>query len=78
MKLGISVVISLKPVSGGVYHRLNGYKLTGMVYYNRSFLMILVNDANYIHCLPIFQLFRALSHYKYNPIVKSVEFYLFR
>ena len=37
-----------------VYYRLNGSKLTSMVYYNRSTLMILVNNAKYIHFQPIF------------------------
>ena len=35
-----------------VCYWLNGLKLSGMVYYNRWSLVILVNDAKYIHCLP--------------------------
>ena len=34
-----------------VYYQLNGFKITGMVYYNPSSLMILVNDGKYIYCL---------------------------
>ena len=33
---------------------LNYHQLTGMVYSNHSSLMILVNDAKYIQCLPFF------------------------
>ena len=32
-----------------VYYRINGFKLTGMVQCNYSSLVILVNDAKYIH-----------------------------
>ena len=37
-----------------VYHRLDAFKRTGMVHYNRTSLMILVNDAKYIHLLLVF------------------------
>ena len=36
-----------------VYHGLNVFKLTVMVYCNRISLIILINDAKYIHILPI-------------------------
>ena len=47
-----------------VYQQLNTSKLTGMVYYNHSSLMILVNDAKYIQFLCIFStsLSRFISH----------------
>ena len=37
-----------------VSHRINISKLPRMVYYNHRSLMILVNDAKYIHILPTF------------------------
>ena len=37
-----------------VYHQLNSFKFNVMVYYNRSYLMILVTNVNYIHFLPSF------------------------
>ena len=36
------------------YHRLNAFKLIGMIFCNRSTLIILLNDAKYIHFLPNF------------------------
>ena len=35
----------------GVHRRLNAFKLTGVVYCNRTSLIFLVNDAKYIHPL---------------------------
>ena len=49
-----------------------------MVYCNHSSLVILVNDAKYIHFYPTFQLPPTLSHCKYKPFIKSIEFCLFR
>ena len=46
--------VALFSVSQPGYDQANIFKLTGMVYYNRSSLMILVSDAKYIHFLPIF------------------------
>ena len=48
-----------------------------MVYCNHSSLMILVSDAKYIHFYPTFQLPPTLSHCKYKPFIKSIEFSLF-
>ena len=48
-----------------------------MVYCNHSSLVILVNDAKYIHFYPTFQLPPTLSHCKYKPFIKSIEFSLF-
>ena len=61
-----------------LYYQLNGFKLTGMVYYNHSSLFILANHAKYIHFYPTFQLSTALSHGNYKPFIKSANFYLFR
>ena len=36
----------------GVHHRLKAFKLTGVVYCNRTSLIFLVNDATHIHPLP--------------------------
>ena len=33
-----------------------------MVYYNRKSPMISVNDAKYIHFLPIFRIFQSFSY----------------
>ena len=74
----ISLVIRCCSIYGSVthkwwvYHRLNSFKLTGMVYSNRSSLIILVNDAKYIHFSPIFSTSQALSHldfHKFNRIL---------
>ena len=40
--------------------------------------MILVNDAKYIHLLPIFCTFQSSSYCKYNPFLNSFQSYLFR
>ena len=36
------------------YCQLNRFELTGMVYYNHLYLIMLLNDAKYIHILTIF------------------------
>ena len=61
-----------------VYHWLNGFKLTGIVYYNRSSLIILVNDTRYIlyHInLPTqFSTPRTSFPYcKYKPSIKIIH-----
>ena len=56
-----------------VQYRLNYFKITG----NNSSLVILVNDAKYIHFYPTFQLPTNLSHCKYKPFIKSIKFGLF-
>ena len=48
-----------------------------MVYCNRSSLVISVNDSEYIHFCPTFQLPPTLSHCKCKPFIKSIEFCLF-
>ena len=53
--------ISVLAYKWWVYHRLNGFKLIGMLYYNRSYLMILVNDTNYNHGHNTLRLFDILS-----------------
>ena len=52
------------------------FKLTTMVYCNHSLLVILVNDAKYIHFYPTFQLLPAPSHCKYKLFIKSIELLL--
>ena len=54
------------------YHRLNGFKVIGMVYYNCSSLMILVNHENYICFDPFFQPPRVFLHCRYKPFIKSI------
>ena len=54
------------------YHRLNGFKITGMVYYNCSSLMILVNNENYICFDPFFQPPWVFPHCRYKPFIKSI------
>ena len=61
-----------------IYNPLNDFKLTGMVYCNHLPLLILVKDAKYIHFYPTFHLPPTLSHCKYKPFIKSIEFCLFR
>ena len=42
-----------------------------------SSLVILINDAKYIHFYPTFQLPPNLSYCKYERVIKSIEFCLF-
>ena len=51
-------------------------KLTEMVYYNHSSLVILVSSV--FNFYPSFQLPQALSHCISKPFIKSIEFYLLR
>ena len=39
--------------------------------------MISVNDAKYIHILPIFCTFQNFSYCKYKPFINSFQSYLF-
>ena len=48
-----------------------------MVYCNHSSLVILVNDAKYIHFYSTYQFPSSLSHCKYKPFIKSIKFCLF-
>ena len=51
-----------------------------MIYCNHSSLMILVNDAKYIHFYPIFSTFSnpfTLQVAIAKPFIKSIEFCLF-
>ena len=61
-----------------ISHRLNDFKLTGMIYCNHSSLMILVSDTKVHYFYSTFQLLRALPHCMYKAFIKSIEFYLFR
>ena len=49
-----------------------------MVYCNHSALVILVNDAKYVHFYQTFQLAPTVSHCKYKPLTKTIEHCLFR
>ena len=49
-----------------VYYQLNDFELTGMFYYNPCYLMMLLNDAKYIHFLTIFLT-------SLNPTILKVE-----
>ena len=59
-----------------------GLLSTGMIFYNHSSLVILVNDAKYINFYLTFQLPPAPSHWsshcRYKPFIKPIKFYLFR
>ena len=55
-----------------VYYRLNGVKLTGMVYYSCKSLVILVNDAKYIPPSSHLKIFHIAS------IIYSFKLYFFR
>ena len=61
-----------------VYHRLSVFRIAKMVYYNHRSLMISVNDARYIHLLPIFSTFQSSSYCKCKPFINSFQSYLFR
>ena len=69
--------VALFSVSQPGYDQANIFKLTGMVYYNRSSLMILVSDAKYIHFLPIFPTSSNPFTLHVKSFIKWIEFYLF-
>ena len=64
-----SSIFNVATLKSWVYHRLNVFKLPGTVYHNRSSQMILVNDANYIHVLPIFSTSLSPFICKYESII---------
>ena len=49
-----------------------------MIYYNHSSLITLINNAKYIHILPIFSTFQSSSCCKYKWSINSFQSYLFR
>ena len=57
-----------------LHYQLNAFKIPKMVYYNHISRMISVNDAKYIHLLPIFCTFQSFSYCKYKPFINSFQF----
>ena len=75
LKLGVNIppFFNAATLKSWVYHRLNVFKLPGTVYHNRSSQMILVNDANYIHVLPIFSTSLSPFICKYGSIINPFK-----
>ena len=49
-----------------LHYQLNAFKIPKMVQYNHKSLMISVNDAKYIHHLPIFRISQSFLYCKLN------------
>ena len=60
-----------------LHYQLNAFKIPKMVQYNHISLMISVNNAKYIHLLPIFHFFQSFSYCKYKPFINWFQSYLF-
>ena len=75
LKLGVNIppFFNVATLKSWVYHRLNVFKLPGTVYHNRSSQLILVNDANYIHVLPIFSTSLSPFIFKYESIINPFK-----
>ena len=75
LKLGVNIppFFNVATLKSWVYHRLNVFKLPGTVYHNRSSQLILVNDANYIHVLPIFSTSLSPFICKYESIINPFK-----
>ena len=75
LKLGVNIppFFNVATLKSWVYHRLNIFKLPGTVYHNRSSQLILVNDANYIHVLPIFSTSLSPFICKYESIINPFK-----
>ena len=73
LRVNIPPFFNVATLKSWVYHRLNVFKLPGTVYHNRSSQMILVNDANYIHVLPIFSTSLSPFICKYESIINPFK-----
>ena len=75
LKLGVNIppFFNVATLKSWVYHRLNVFKLPGTVYHNRRSQLILVNDANYMHVLPIFSTSLSPFICKYESIINPLK-----
>ena len=73
LRVNIPPFFNVATLKSWVYHRLNVFKLPGTVYHNRSSQLILVNDANYIHVLPIFSTSLSPFICKYESIINPFK-----